>query len=147
MKIKRINLRYLKSLYKIGSQQFKGEFWFTKGFLREAMKRHGLFYGAFDKNKLIGSIFVDDGIDRPKAWIFFFDVVKEYRKRGIGNKLLKAVEKKLPKNYNKLYVDFEKTDKLAVKFYKDHGFKKAGRIKDWFGKGTYGLIYVKEIKH
>ena len=46
------------------------------------MKRQGLFYGAFDKKKLIGAIFVDDGIDRPKAWIFFFDVIEEYRKKG-----------------------------------------------------------------
>lgn len=146
MKIKRINLRYLKSLYNLGNQVFKGEYWFTKRFLRESMKRKGLFYGAFDKDELIGAIFVDDGIDRPKAWIFFFAVKKEYRNKGIGNRLLDAVEKKLPKDYCKLFVDFEKKDKLALCFYKEHGFKKAGKIKDWFGKGTYGLLYSKTIK-
>ena len=110
------------------------------------MKRKGLFYGAFDKNKLIGAIFVDDGIDRPKAGIFFFDVKREYRGQGIGNKLLKVVENRLPKDYYKLFVDFEKTDKLAIKFYKEHGFKKASKIKDWFGIGTYGLIFTKTLK-
>ena len=106
-----------------------------------------MFYGAFDKKKLVGAIFVDDGIDRPKAWIFFFNVLKDYRKKGIGHRLLETVEKKLPKDYNKLYVDYEKTDKLAIQFYKEHGFKKAGRIKDWFGEGTYGIIGVKTLKN
>lgn len=110
------------------------------------MKRKGLYYGAFDKNKLVGTIFVDNSLDKPKAWIFFFVVLKEYRKQGIGNKLLKTVEKSLPKDYYKLFVDFEKSDKLAIKFYKKNGFRKAGKIKDWFGVGTYGLIYSKTIK-
>src|SRR3972149_1909033 len=138
MKIKRIDGRYLKSLYKLGKEQFEGEFWFTKNFLRKAIEREGLYFGAFDKNKLIGAIFVDI-LDRPKAWLFFFDVKKSYRKHGIGNKLISSVEKKLPKEFDKLFVDFEKIDKSAVKFYKEHGFKRQAKIKDWFGKGTYGL--------
>ena len=103
-----------------------------------------MHFGAFEKRKLIGSISVDI-YDRPKAWIFFFDVLKNYRNKGIGSQLLKKVEKELPKDYYKIYVDFEKKDKLAIKFYKKHGFKEAGKIKDWFGKGTQGIIYSKTI--
>jgi len=144
MKIKRINGRYLKSLYKLGRQEFKGEFWFTKKFLRDAMKRKSINFGAFEKDKLIGAIFVDI-FDRPKAWVFFFDVEKSHRRKGVGNKLLEAVEKAIPDDYYKLYVDFEKQDKLAIKFYKHHRFVKAGKIKDWFGLGKPGLIYSKTI--
>lgn len=145
MKIKEINGRHIKSLYALGEQEFEGEFWFTERFLRDAIKRKGICFGAFNKGKLVGAIFVDIN-DRPKAWIFFFDVEESHRKRGIGSSLLKAVEKRLPKGYYKLYVDFEKKDKLAIKFYKEHGFSKAGKIKDWFGTGKDGLIYSKTIK-
>lgn len=144
MEIKKIDSKFLESLYRLGKEEFLGEFWFTKKFIEDTTRRHGIYYGAFDKKKLLGAICVDL-IDRPKAWIFFFDVDKNYRKHGIGSKLLETIEKKLGKDYYKLYVDFEKTDKLAKRFYKEHGFEKAGKIKDWFGKGTYGLIYAKTI--
>ena len=146
MKIKKIYKRDLNSLYELGKEEFKQEFWFTKDFLEESLNRKGIFLGAFEKTKLIGAILIDISIDRPKAWIFFFIVKIGYRGQGIGHKLLENVEKKLPKEYYKLFVDFEKTDRLAIRFYKNHGFKKAGKVKDWFGNGTCGLIYSKTIK-
>lgn len=145
MRFKKLNGRYLNSLYSLGKQEFKGEFWFTKGFLRDTAKRHGIYLGAFEKNKLVGAIYVDL-LDKPKAWIFFFDVEKSHRKKGIGSSLLEKAEKNLPKGYEKLFVDFEKKDKEAKKFYKEHGFKLAGKIKDWFGLSTEGLIYSKTIR-
>ena len=144
-KIKTISARYIKSLYNLGKQQFKGEFWFTKKFLKDAIKRKGIYFGAFENKNLIGAIFIDIN-DRPKAWLFFFDVKKEYRDKGIGNALLNAVEKKLPKDYYEIFTDCEKADKLAITFYKKHHFKRVGKIKDWYGKGTWGLIYSKTIR-
>jgi len=145
MKIKRINGRYIKSLYRLGEHQFKKEFWFTKKFLKDAIKRKGIYYGAFEGKNLVGAIFVDIN-DRPKAWLFFFDVKENYRNQGVGKKLLEVIERKLPKDYYEIFTDCEKADKLAIKFYKKHGFKKQGKIKDWFGKGTWGIIYSKTIK-
>ncbi|MFH1290848.1 MAG: GNAT family N-acetyltransferase [Nanoarchaeota archaeon] len=81
----------MKSLYGLGKQQFGGEFWFTKKFLRDAIKRGGIYFGAFDKDRLVGAIFVDMD-DRPKAWVFF-DVEKFHRQKGVGSLLLEAAEK------------------------------------------------------
>ena len=144
MKYKRLNGRYLRSLYKLGEQQFKGEYWFTKGFLRDTVRRRGIYLGAFEHKKLIGAIYIDL-LDRPKAWIFFFDVEKAHRHKGVGSLLLERAERALPKGFDRLYVDFEKADKEAVRFYRNHGFKLAGRIEDWFGAGKKGLIYMKKI--
>jgi len=145
MIIKRINAKYLKSLYKLGKEQFQGEFWFTKQFLKDAIKRKGLCYGAFDRKKLVGAIFVDIN-DKPKTWIYFFDVKKEYRHHGIGHKLIEKVEKKLSKGYYMMFVDFEEKDILAKKFYVHHGFRRVAKIRNWFGKNTFGVIYAREIK-
>jgi len=146
MKIKRINLRFLKSMYKLGHEQFGKDYWFTKEFLRETLKGKGVYLGAFEKDKLVGTMLVDIGIDRPKAWIFFFDVKKEYREHGIGTKLLERVEAILPKDYYKLFVDCNSTDKSGLRFYKEHGFKRVAKIKDWFGFGTKGIILSKTVK-
>ena len=82
--------------------------------------------------------------DEPRAWIYFFCVTKKERRQGIGNRLLKKVENKLPKEYSVVFVDFESKDKSAEKFYEKNGFKKRAKIKDWFGLNHKGLIYEKK---
>ena len=86
MKIKKLKKEDLFPLYKIGLKQFKGQKWYSKGFLSNTLKRKTLSYGCFKKNKLTGGIMADI-LDFPKAWIFFFIVDQEYRRKGIGTKL------------------------------------------------------------
>ena len=144
MEIKKITERHFNSLYELGKQEFQGEFWFTKEFIKTTFKRKSINLGAFENRKLIGEILVDI-FDPSKAWIFFLLVDKSKRRKGIGSQLLRGVEKVLPENYYKIYVDFEKQDTLASRFYKNQGFSKSGKIKDWFGLGASGLIYSKTI--
>ena len=110
MKIKKLKKEDILPLYRIGLKQFKGERWYSKRFLVSTFRREALSYGCFEKDKLVGGIMADI-LDSPKTWIFFFIVDKAYRRNGIGTKLLKEVEKNLPKNNNFLFVDLEKTDK------------------------------------
>lgn len=144
MIIKKVGNSYLSKIYALGKKEFSGEYWFTKKFLKTTIERKGLALGAFKKNELIGVIFVEFP-DMPKAWIYFFIVDKSYRRNGVGSKLLKEIEKRLPKGYFLMFTDFEDKDTSAKRFYIKNGFKKSAKIKDWFGENTYGLIYCKKI--
>ena len=144
MLIKKISDKDINLIYKIGQQEFKREFWFTKKFIKETIKTLGYYYGAFEKNKLLGAILVKK-LDRPKLWIYFLAVDKNYRGRGIGSKLLKKVEKHCSKYYPLLFVD-SGTDLLKTnRFYQKHGFKRQAKIKDWFGINKEGVIYSKKV--
>lgn len=135
----------LGEIYSLGKKEFYGEEWFSKKFLEDTFKRKTVSYVFENGGKIKGIIMVDI-LDKPKAWIFFFIVEKNLRRKGIGTLLLKEVEKKLPKKNYLLLVDFEKTDHSARKFYKKNGFREQAKIKAWFGIRHYGLIYEKIIK-
>ena len=146
MKIRKISGKNLESVMRLGAEEFKGEEWFTKKFVRNTlMNSNGIFIGAFEKNKLVGCIFVEI-LDKPKSWIFFFVVKKEFRRRGIGTKLLKHAESHLSADYDMILVDLEKVDKSGLKFYKKNNFRKVAKITHWFGNRHPGLIYMKEVK-
>lgn len=144
MKIKKIGLKQLDSVYSLGKQEFCGEEWCTKKFLEETLKTHSYAYACFDKKEMIGCIIVKK-YDRPKLWIFFFVVKTNRRRQGIGTKLLKQVEKHCNKKHPFLFVDFEKKDKIATKFYSKNGFKHAGIVQNWFGARQSGLVYCKKV--
>jgi len=144
MLIKKISDEDIGNLYKIGLQEFKGESWFSKKFLRETIKTPGYYYGAFEKGRLVGGILARR-FDRPKLWIFFFAINKKYRGRGIGGKLLGMIEKKCSRAYPLIFVDICEASSEAKKFYKKHGFKQQAKIKDWFGINQEGIIYSKQV--
>ena len=145
MIIKKISSKEINSIYQLGLQEFSGEYWLTPKFVKETVKERGIYLGAFNKNKLIGTVFVNV-YDKPKAWIYFFVIDKENRRLGVGTKLLSTVEKKLPKGYFLLFVDIEESDKSALNFYKKNDFKRVASVKDWFGIGTTGAFYAKRLK-
>ena len=144
MKIKRLAPKDVEALYALGLQQFKGEYWYTKKFVRDSVLKPGYNYGLFEGNKLLGGILIQQE-DRPKLWIYFFIVEKSRRREGIGTALLKTVEKLRIPGFNYLFVDFEPTDILAKSFYVKNGFKLSATIKHWFGRGSHALLFFKQI--
>jgi ribosomal protein S18 acetylase RimI-like enzyme len=144
IKIRKLRKSDFKDLYGLGLEEWKGERWLTKQFLKETMKPPGYDYVACDGKKVVGGILVEV-LDRPKMWIFFFVVGKKYRRQGVGSQLLKAVEKDCFKDFPLLFVDIGINDIEGSNFYKKHGFKKQAEIKDWFDLGEAGIIYSKKL--
>lgn len=144
IKIKPIGKEFINSIYLLGKTEFGGDFWFTKKFVEETMNSPGFYFGAFHGKKLIGSILAKK-FDRPKLWIFLFLVSEKWRRKGIGKKLLGAVERKCSKNFPLIFVDFNRGDKIARRFYLKNGFVKKGEIEDWFGIDETGLVYAKRL--
>ena len=146
MRIKKLVIQNIEQMYNLGLQEFRGQKWYYKKFIKDTFRRSGLYLGAFDKNKLIGVLMLAI-YDKPKSWIYFFVVDKKFQRKGIGTKLLKHTERKLPRGYFLIFVDIGKEDIVAKKFYVKNGFKRVVQIKDWFGKEHDGLIYCKRRWH
>ena len=142
--IRKLKPEDIKQVYNLGLDQFRGEYWFSKSFIQNTAETPGYDFVACDGDKIIGAIMVEI-MDRPKMWVFFFVVDKKYRRRGIGSKLLKAVEKKCSKDFPLLFVDTGPNDIEANSFYKKHGYEEKARIDDWFNIGEAGIIYSKRV--
>ena len=142
MRIRNFGIGDLNYVYILGQKEFNGELWFTKKFLKETAKTPGYCLVAVENRKIIGAIFVRK-FDMPKLWIFFFVVDKNYRRQGIGSRLLKAVERKCSNDYPLMFVDIENRNIEAKKFYLKNGFTEQACIKDWFGIDKEGIILSK----
>ena len=144
MIIKKLVKKDLYGLYKTGLHEFNGELWFTMKFLEETIKTPGYYYGAFERNKLIGGILVRK-FDMPKLWIFFLIIDKNFRRKSVGSKLIKIIEKNSSKEFPLIFVDIDENNYSAKKFYEKNGFVKQAKINDWFGINNEGTIYSKKV--
>ena len=82
--------------------------------------KNNLGFVAYDSDKndkLVGHVFVNNSKD--KGFIFNLEVMKEYRNRGIGTKLLDLAVKKLG-GYD---LTVKKNNETAISIYEKYGFK------------------------
>ena len=100
------------------------------------------FLGIFNRNRLAGYIILLDSID-------IYEVIKiavspNYRKRGMGKKLLAYVLENLDKN---LMLEVRVSNEPAISLYEGLGFKKINIRKGYYGDtGEDGIVYLFEIK-
>lgn len=103
-----------------------------KYFRKIARSKGGVIFGSFAKNKLIGYII---GLNHTGGMIIadWLVVHEDHREKGIGSKLLSALEKWSIEDKNHclyLYTESEKT----VEYYKKRGFHYVGFMKNsWYG--------------
>lgn len=145
IEIRRIESGDLKQIYKLGSEIFSGETCGTRDFLRDVVATEGYHFGAFLNGKLIGSILAK--IDEfPRIWLMFFGIKEEFRRNGLGGKLLKEVENNAKKDkYTLIYTDFAPHEHMAEGFYRKNGFIKEAEAKDWYDKNKPARLYSKTI--
>ena len=92
---------------------------------------------------------VDDKINGIIVYNLFYDrieieyiiVPKEYRKQGIGSKLLSEIEKE---KINNITLEVRESNIAAINFYKKNGYKKEAIRKNYYGNED-GYLMMKEI--
>ena len=92
---------------------------------------------------------VDDKINGIIVYNLFYDrieieyiiVPEEYRKKGIGSKLLLELEKE---NINNITLEVRESNITAINFYKKNGYKIEAIRKNYYGNEN-GYLMMKEI--
>ena len=88
----------------------------------ENFEDYSVFYVVEDKGKIIGCVGLEDeGENIGKLRRLY--IHKNYRKNGLGTKLLKKIESFALKNkFNKIILSTNKKLDGTIKFYQKHGF-------------------------
>ena len=92
---------------------------------------------------------VDDKINGIIVYNLLYDrieieyiiVPEEYRKKGIGSKLLLEIEKE---NINNITLEVRKSNTAAINFYKKNGYKIEATRKNYYDNEA-GYLMMKEI--
>jgi len=151
--VKKLNNRILKTLLEISKNDDSGvpvsERW-----LKE-IGRHDVFFIVLvdvehSKRLPIGFAAIDPWFkyDKNGIELDIITVKKEFQKKGIGTKLIEAVEN-YAKRINKkiIYLMVNSLNTRARMFYAKLGFEVAGILTDRYGLGKHSIFMRKKIKN
>ncbi|MHC1611278.1 MAG: GNAT family N-acetyltransferase [Candidatus Methanospirareceae archaeon] len=94
--------------------------------------------------KLIG--FVGGAIRSGHGHISGIAVDKEYRNRRVGEKLIKAVERKfIDDAFETVTLEVRRSNRVAMRFYEKQGYKPSYIVKGYYADGEDAVVYAKRI--
>jgi len=104
-------------------------------------------YGAFHKDELIGTLFIDNSFKSTKVRALECYIAPEYQRRGLSKKLMKQVEKYCKRNSNEgIFAIGSPEKEFLEKWLTSLGFERVGRSEYLYRGGREAIIYYKEVQ-
>lgn len=117
------------------------EGWSAESFKSEAAKENGIVIYAYENSRIIGLICGFFAAD--EAEITSVAVDDNYRRRGIGDRLIKSFFERLPKSTVSIFLEVRESNIPAVLLYKKHGFFPVGMRKNFYSDPIENAILMK----
>ncbi|MEM3539255.1 MAG: ribosomal protein S18-alanine N-acetyltransferase [Nitrososphaerales archaeon] len=102
------------------------------------------FYVAEENNQILG--YVISSVRENKGTLVSIAVLPEYRRKGIGSKLMEESLNYLSKKVDHVELQVRVSNFEAINFYKKFGFKETGFIPNYYIDGEDALIMSKYIR-
>lgn len=118
------------------------EGWSAESFKSEAAKENGIVICAYENSRIIGLICGFFAAD--EAEITSVAVDNNYRRRGIGDRLIKLFLEQLPKSTMSIFLEVRESNIPAVSLYKKHGFFPVGTRKNFYSDPIENAILMKK---
>jgi len=94
---------------------------------KKLVVRDGLFFVAEAGGKVVGSIMA--GYDGHRGWIYSLAVLPEYRRRGLGSRLMRHAEERLKLlGFPKINLQIMQGNEAVEAFYRKLGYQTEQRI-------------------
>lgn len=78
--------------------------------------------------------------------IWTLEVLPAYRNRGIGTRLLKALEEELAaRGAREFYLEVRVGNEPAIHLYEKLGYERMGILRDYYGPGAHGYFMRKSL--
>ncbi len=99
---------------------------------------------AVDQEQLIGFIAADLRRSQGVAWIATLAVLPEYRRRGIGEAMLRICEEQV--NLPLIRLCVRQSNQPAIELYKNSGYQQVDVWKKYYRGGENALIFEKLLE-
>ena len=84
--------------------------------------------------------------EEGRLWIELLTVTESHRKKGIGQSLVnKICQYGTDRGSRACFVDVDDDNYNGIKFYKKVGFKKVGKIKNYYYNDQHALIFMRRL--
>jgi ribosomal-protein-alanine N-acetyltransferase len=135
-----INLRLygpsdFETLYRIDQACFSADIAYGRLELKSYLRSAGSHCLLAEVDGNIGG-FILTARSRDTGHIITLDVLEPYRRQRIGSDLLRAAEQDAAsRGVRQIYLETATTNKPAIAFWKKHGYRELGTIKNYYGGG------------
>jgi len=113
-------------------------------FLYFLMREPDGFYVAEENGRIIG--YVISSVRGSKGTIISIAVIPEFRRKGIGSKLMRESLNFLSKRVNHVELQVKTNNIEAISFYKKLGFEEIGLVPNYYPDGQDALVMSKNIR-
>lgn len=146
--VRRARLSDLESIYRIEIECF-GEDAFPKSYIRRFIEENSFItLVALLDDKIIGFIagLLEVFMGRRAGHVYSIDVKPEYRGRGVGSRLLEAIEDELRRCGAEIcYLEARVDNVAALNLYLKHDYRIIERLKNYYGFGRDGVRLIKNL--
>ncbi len=112
--------------------------------VQERLALMTLFVAVTTEGKIVGTIGCSR-ISEDEGHLRGMAVLDEWQGRGVASQLLEATESELrSQNCSRISLDTTEPLLRAMRFYEKNGYRRSGRIKDFFGMPLFE--YIKRVK-
>jgi ribosomal-protein-alanine acetyltransferase len=140
------SIRHLDRLYEIETECFAEERFTKKQIAQLLTDYNSISLIARIDSEIVGFVVGRVYIDRNalNGHILTLDVSSKSRRKGIGQKLLKEIERIFKEEGAKAcHLEVREENVAAISLYLKFGYKKIGRLKNYYGN-AHG-IYLKKV--
>jgi ribosomal-protein-alanine acetyltransferase len=147
MTIETASMRHLARLHEIERECFKKEAFSRQQIANLLMDYNTISLIAVEKSNIIGFIIGTIIFERKAldGHVLTIDVTPASQRRGVGQKLLREIEKIFAeKDVKTCHLEVREDNIKALSLYKNAGYETIGKLKNYYGKAD-GLYLSKNL--
>jgi len=108
--------------------------------------RNSRTWVAEESGEIVGFL-IADRQPQKVGHIVTIDVVESERRRGVGSRLMVAVEEwAWQQGLRLIYLETAENNLAAQRFYQARGYRKAEKVERYYGDGTAAWVMVKRLQ-
>jgi [ribosomal protein S18]-alanine N-acetyltransferase len=133
----------LEAMFVLDTACFAEPFRFSLRAMRQfAQAGNAATVVAEDDGQLVG--FVIAHLEGETAYVVTIDVAEEYRRRGVGAKLLLRAERAFA-GARRVALHVFVGNLAAARFYEGSGYLRVGEVKGFYGRGMDAVVFEKIV--
>lgn len=140
-----VDLKLMNKIVEIEEEAFEGngnvDLWILK-----ALIRYGKVFVLVEGDEIITIAEYMQVLGKDEVFLYGISTRKKYRNRGNARKIMEESEKYLKKQgYNEIGLTVDPNNKIAMKLYKDLGYRIEEYQENEYGKGIHRYLMKKVI--
>ena len=137
----------LETLWAIDQACFPPGISYSQAELAGFIAHRGSRTWVAEEGSAIVGFLIADRQPRKVGHIVTIDVVEATRRRGVGSKLMDAVEQwGREQGLRLIYLETAEDNLAARRFYEARGYRRLRRIEDYYRNGLAAWVMVKELE-